>query len=1470
MNGKRRKSKTLKRLFASIMAVAMVLQMVLVFPSVAMAEETIDGTTVVEYVPQDTTDDADLGGDTNLDLNIDTDLDEIEKGDDQDIEALGEKDKEKNIEGLGIEKALIGIMPFAYIPQDKSAGVEIQGITVQQEGNPISPGAYIDTAKSFQIVGSFKIDIADDETDAVTSLNRIWQNDYVVIELPEGLNFTDPTKNVSVKGIHVGGFQITAGTPPTVAITFTEDWPFDGEYTSVTVEFVISAEHDSTKAGDEIEIFGETYKLLLPSPPVTVEKTGVVNYNEGTITWKVVLDCVAPFDLDGFKLEDSMANSGMFDGIIDDSIKVSYDGQIPVEIEPYTNSEGGTISVDPGYIFNFNGTHTKPVEIAFDVKMSDAVVSASGATTVRNSAILFDNHSRRISIDEEPLDIEYKWITKNGQDTQYDDAGIISPYDSNNRAIKWTIMVNEKNTSMTGAVIKEVLEYDDNFRFDEIKITAIDDSATENVLATVGTDVNGELDTTSPYVEVKRTKADGSGNAPATSVDIFLAGNAHPITSTNAYKIEIIAKPINPEAIIHNATEVGNTATLVTTGSGPGAPIELGMLSRARTGVPGIEKWGISANVESGIPILNWGVKVDPKGQAYTGITILDLFIFGNETVDGSDLELGAKESGTVIAGIDALFDQYKTGSVVTYAAYGQKALDVTNPDNCDVAIYEIEKDGVVVGNLVVAESISVSGTDVVSFGIRAQATDPKKFLNNEIFRNTAILVNSANELSRDPADLRFNNGMLEKIALKATGLDESDLSTGVKANENASSVALNAYNYVDNSIVYKIIVNEPEWDFTSAGAEDALGQTAGAVTITDTLPDGWVFKDFNSKPQFVEVYDDLGTPVTTITPVVNDGSTGKELSLTFPAGFDETYTIFIKAGPSDAMVEANDGTDFREIVTNNVKVNFGEWDYEPTAKKDALIVGSTLSKSGSIRTNGDIVWTVDYMPRTVSRFGDSIVDTVPEEISVRLGADGSLLLEEEDGTKNITVTKLSPEVDGTYTPGDDVPLVVGGNIFYSNTSKELTFLFDTNYNGAYRIEIITDLVKFPESGKTSKIENTAIVKLNGLPTGAQSKADVSVSDRDVNASLQRGSSITVLKVDGVDNSPLAGAEFSLIAKNGTVLYSGLTTLSDGRVRVPLRRVGEYVLKETAQPAGYQLPVVDFEVDVEQGTSALDVYVDGELTTTDFIVKNYKDGTTSTLNLKATVSGNTGDTNKEFKFTVTIDTPADELLYVGNNGIPNGKFLGDGSTVVGTIDLKHNQSITIVDILDGADYTITGDAIVSAGYTVTSTIDFGSGKVPVSGGVALDVVFDHHKDEIIGGGRPGTIIEPGNKEKEPEVKEPEVKEPEIKEPEIKEPEVVQPKPEEPFTPNNIPDPNSQTSPNEFELVNENGETIGEYTKVKLSDGTYVYIDGSGNPLGYMDGTPMTGDTAHTALWVGLLLVALVAIFATLRKRPTTK
>ena len=82
--------------------------------------------------------------------------------------------------------------------------------------------------------------------------------------------------------------------------------------------------------------------------------------------------------------------------------------------------------------------------------------------------------------------------------------------------------------------------------------------------------------------------------------------------------------------------------------------------------------------------------------------------------------------------------------------------------------------------------------------------------------------------------------------------------------------------------------------------------------------------------------------------------------------------------------------------------------------------------------------------------------------------------------------------------------------------------------------------------------------------------------------------SIEILKIDGMNSKPLAGAEFTLYDSNGDDIQT-LTTGTDGKVIFKDVFYGKYTVKETKAPDHYELDSTPIPFEILENGKTLTV-----------------------------------------------------------------------------------------------------------------------------------------------------------------------------------------------------------------------------------------------------------------------------------------
>jgi hypothetical protein len=883
-----------------------------------------------------------------------------------------------------------------------------------------------------------------------------------------------------------------------------------------------------------------------------------------------------------------------------------------------------------------------PQTVSFKTEIpEDLYFAATGEQKILNKAGLYDKED--VLKEEGQAEVSWtpKWIEKSGETN---DKGSLGVYDPKNRTITWTIIANHKDASLKQVVITDILSPE------------IIDSAKKLM-----------------FDSATLQKWDGSDFGTAVSITPDQNGE-YAIGDIDSKILLTIVTKVPDDVLTTGKITYYNQASIKWQGSSGTKSGNIGV----GIGYNAITKSG-KANPSEGT--VSWKVTVDPKEQPIPDPKVYDLLVYGG------------KASGFDISSVTGIPDGIKTGDLKV--SYGMKYIDGTfTGSGLSLTVLPIIQEGKRVGDLLeVTGFITGAGATSSTFTYDSQVLDPKIFATNEstTINNTATLFSGTAKLNESTAGPGYNSKMLLKEMLKREAI--TNPAAGVN---NRTRNASEGFDYKDKSVIFRLNVNANHLNLSQM--KNWSGEAMGAATVTDTLPEGWVFDKIDGSNDYL-IFEGTGNSDGSVTASglaletvsgLTSAISGRTASFTFQ-NMDRPYVILIKARPDADTVKNYFNSNKQTTVQNNLKM-VTEKSPEVTSTQNVTIVSEVLGKTSSIKSPGVLLWSVEYKPSEFLTSATKLYDTLPIGIDVRTNAKGELLLE----GGNFSAYEMILQANGSYILGDAVLLKAGENIFYDNGTRGLTFPIQDSKK-AYRFSYLTDV-----TGEPGNVSNKVML-YGGTSEGVETSKPYQITNADGQASMQRNGWISITKTD-MAGTPLKNAEFTLFAQDGkTIIRKGMTT-SDGTLKFKVIPNGSYILKETKAPTGYILEGVTHTLTVSTEGGAVTSSINGKSGSGSnaITVKNVLEGTVGNLKIMKTVAGNAADTAKKFDFTVTFRDDSETYSYVGY-GVPNGAIKsGD------TISLGHGDSINIQGLPRDTDYTVTEADYTESGYITVSTGDQGT------------------------------------------------------------------------------------------------------------------------------------------------------------------
>ena len=670
---------------------------------------------------------------------------------------------------------------------------------------------------------------------------------------------------------------------------------------------------DGDGGRDYVTILDKTYYLPMPGDVVTYAVTKDVastNLNEGTITWSVEIkgesDTVPPTDLD---LAGFLFSDDLTDvgAYVADSFTVTSSGVIiPSATPTFIGSELTFVLPDPS---------VSPVVITFKTKIPDSTLTNGG--TISNTAEVTDGEVE-IGSDDASAEIVGPSASKAGV---ADDGFGEGTYDPKDRTITWTIAVDNKGQTLNGLTITDVLQGG----------------------LTFGSAVWERYDAaTDTWVEEKTWSSEPDDG-------IYVIGEV-------GYLGRLVIVSNVPDEVDGsvNYREYKNHANAAWKSAG-GSPGE----DRAESdgvgiGYDAITKSGTQSDTDKANHQITWTINVDLMGQSATDFVYYDLFVHDAATINGALTTATGWPMGLEI------------GNPGVSRNNGQKFVEVVSKDT-DL-IVDIIPLGTL-GTLVKVSNLQATGSNQVV--LKSQVIDPSILAgnkSNQTVTNVASLYKGSTYRGRDADPVPFGNMVLGKQMLNRVEVaNDHDPLLSINPN-NSTTTAANGFHYDYREVIFRLVVNAAGLDFTDV--ETNLTGGFGTVTVTDKLPDGWVFSPFSGGAMFL-IYDADGNGVAT-TPALNPTNitgftpeVGTSTTATFTfTDLDQPYVILVKAKPTNETFDGYlVGADTRD-ETNTLKLQTVNWPTGVTVTQDVSINTKLIDKSIDItkQSNDYLTWSLDCM----------------------------------------------------------------------------------------------------------------------------------------------------------------------------------------------------------------------------------------------------------------------------------------------------------------------------------------------------------------------------------------------------------------------------------------------------------------------------------------------------------------------------
>lgn len=1126
------------------------------------------------------------------------------------------------------------------IPENIFASADVTNIIKTQiiaknDGNTLVDDLQVDATKTIDMDIQMQIPVKSDNP---TPVPYVQKGDTARIELGEGLLLTNGDSkdlNITDEGkpqTKLGEYRFVSDTGKIyLEIEFNGDDDIFENWDTVSARFGANFKLDLSSlppnegGTTSVTILEKTFSLEVKKPKnaLTLTKKGKIiatDSDERAVEWTVTAESASGV-LDTYIFEDDLTNVGEY---IPNSLKIKYtpkgggtEKTIPIVETTTPAFPYDTTSKLLSYTFDKDGSNhiTSPATITFKTKMTDAqfmaFISKPGKyeykpTVIKNTALLkygaSDTEPAAKASDSVTWDPQWamKGLVKTGNTTKYHIQGQYC-------FITWRIVLNETaRASLKNVVIKDIFSWDIKDTLGEKLPRELQyDSA---VLRKYPANDDNTPSSTDP---IAPTTIGGAGNNEYTfnvgdiegKVELDLKLKVDCGTHDEAVKFAQIKQSFTNKAEI---TWDGNAGIKVLA-SGSGSVGKAEIEKSPDNKYANINLYGSHRHYNNFDT--TWKIVVS-EDHVKSTTKVYDMFIFDKSiTIANYDTKLKADGALKLEDGSDSI-DGIKLNDLLPnrsgFKSHKYVQFEQKNANNLSDESKKLYSEGKYVGDLVIVSGFGSTVAANRTFYLKSyltatdsiinDITDPQRAEGDAVWTNTTYLAKDGPRIAQTTSWPKYMVRMLKKEALTR------DAATAFRADKsaaNANGQAVDkttedsAFNYVDKTATYRISVN--------ANKVHDLGD----LVVTDTLPKDWelvsysIFEGESKEKDEVALItteanykEKMDAGVEAKGSAVLEGTADGEKSgvvkveyenasgtvkFTFP-NIDKAYVIMLEAKATEKAfkkyVEQGKNT-----VENSAKLEFlGK---SMTRTQNIKIAPKITFKDRERPIPAEVLWKVDYVPHNlVNGTKAEIEDILKNNIEIRQGAvKNSILVQNEDGSKNFQIFSLQLNEDGSVTEGaalsdEDVEKFIS----YDSDTRTLKFQIPNgDVQNAYRFSYITDLT----GGTGTKIENVATLKTTSVTQALEPKAEYTIVSEDASAMAKKSAFVEITKTDKSGN-PLKGAKFTLVNKANAADIKTATTNVKGIALFKPIPAGEYTLKETEAPGGYKLDEKEYTVKVEK------------------------------------------------------------------------------------------------------------------------------------------------------------------------------------------------------------------------------------------------------------------------------------------------